>query len=64
VGTLISRIFRFYDHLHPKSGTLNKYIPVENAKSKNGHYQEIQFGQQGYNYPTTNRSNMGVIVST
>jgi hypothetical protein len=49
---------------NPKSGTLNKYIPVESAKSKNGHYQEIQFGQQGYNYPTTNRSNMGVIVST
>ena len=48
----------------PKSGTLNKYIPVENAKCKDGHYQEIQFGQQGYQCPTAERSNMGVIVST
>ncbi len=63
-GLLFLVFFVFMITYNPKSGTLNKYIPVENAKSKNGHYQEIQFGQQGYNYPTTNRSNMGVIVST
>lgn len=63
-GLLFLVFFVFMITYNPKSGTLNKYIPVESAKSKNGHYQEIQFGQQGYNYPTTSRSNMGVIVST
>ena len=63
-GLLFLVFFVFMITYNPKSGTLNKYIPAESAKSKNGHYQEIQFGQQGYNYPTTNRSNMGVIVST
>jgi hypothetical protein len=48
----------------PKSGTLNKYIPVENAPCKDGHYQEIQFAQQGHQCPINERSKMGVIVST
>jgi hypothetical protein len=48
----------------PKSGTLNKYIPVQNAECKDGHYQELQFAQPGYQCPKDERSKMGAIVST
>ena len=40
----------------PKSGTLNKYIPVQNAECKDGHYQELQFAQPGYQCPKDERS--------
>jgi len=48
----------------PKSGTLNKYIPIENAPCKEGHYQEVQFGQKGYECPQGETSKLGAIVST
>ena len=48
----------------PKSGTLNKYIPVENAPCKDAHYQEIQFAQHGYQCPEGQQYKMGAIVST
>jgi len=63
-GLLFLLFFVFMITYDPKSGTLNKYIPVENATCKDGHYQEIQFAQQGHQCPINERSKMGVIVST
>jgi len=48
----------------PKSGTLNKYIPQENASCKDGHYQEIQFGKYGQECPNRETTKMGAIIST
>ena len=57
-------IFVFMITYDPKSGTLNKYIPVDNAPCKDAHYQEIQFGQHVYPCPEGESSKMGAIVST
>jgi hypothetical protein len=56
--------FVFMITYDPKSGTLNKYIPSQNAPCKDGHYQEIQFGQYGHDCSTKQTSKMGAIVST
>lgn len=63
-GLLFLLFFVFMITYDPKSGTLNKYIPIQNAECKDGHYQEIQFAQPGYQCPEDERSKMGVIVST
>lgn len=47
----------------PKSGTLNQYIPIQNAPCKDGHYNEIQFAQHGYECPRNDKVAMGAIVS-
>jgi hypothetical protein len=56
--------FVFMITYNPKSGTLNNYIPSQNAPCKDGRYQEVQFGKYGHNCPTRETSNMGAIVST
>ena len=48
--------FIFIITYDPKSGTLNhlvdsKHEPAQNAECKEGHFQEIQFAQQGYECP-------------
>jgi len=53
----------------PKSGTLNHLVneqkpPLQNAECKEGHYQEIQFAQMGYECPKDKRTNMGAIIRT
>ena len=62
--------FIFIITYDPKSGTLNHLIdskheePVQNAECKDGHYQEIQFAQQGYECPKENNVHMGAIIRT
>jgi len=56
--------FVFMITYDPKSGTLNKYIPQENATCKDGHYQEIQFGKFGQECPNRQSTKMGAIIST
>jgi hypothetical protein len=63
-GLLFLLAFVFMITYDPKSGTLNKYIPIENAPCKEGHYQEVQFGQKGYDCPQGETSKLGAIVST
>jgi hypothetical protein len=53
----------------PKSGTLNHLVneqkpPLQNSECKEGHYQEIQFAQMGYECPKDKRTNMGAIIRT
>jgi len=53
----------------PKSGTLNHLVneqkpPLQNAECKEGHYQEIQFAQMGYECPKDKKTNMGAIIRT
>jgi|TARA_R110000803_G_scaffold47415_3_gene98909 hypothetical protein len=48
----------------PKSGTLNKYVELPDAPCKDGHYQEVQFAQKGYQCPSTDKTQMGAIIST
>jgi hypothetical protein len=61
--------FVFIITYDPKSGTLNHLVdskqqPAQNAECKEGHYQEIQFAQHGYECPIDKRTNMGAIIST
>ena len=56
--------FVFVITYDPKSGTLNKYIELPNAPCKEGHYQDIQFGEKGYVCPSKGNVNMGAILST
>jgi len=61
--------FVFIITYDPKSGTLNHLVdskqqPAQNAECKEGHYQEIQFAQQGYECPKEKRVHMGAIIST
>ena len=69
-GLLFLLFFVFMITYDPKSGTLNKYIPnspeekKENAPCKHGHFNEIQFAQQGYECPSNDKTNMGAIIST
>jgi hypothetical protein len=63
-GLLFLLVFVFMITYDPKSGTLNKYIPVENASCREGHYQELQFAQKGYDCPEGERTKLGAIIST
>ena len=63
-GLLFLLFFVFMITYDPKSGTLNKYIPIQNAECKDGHYQEIQFGKMGYPCPTEKKTHMGAIIGT
>ena len=61
--------FVFIITYDPKSGTLNHLVdskqqPAHNAECKEGHYQEIQFAQHGYECPQENRVHMGAIIWT
>ncbi len=62
--------FIFIITYDPKSGTLNHIVdpktqePAQNAECKEGHYQEIQFAQHGYECPNEKSVNMGAIIST
>jgi len=61
--------FIFVITYDPKSGTLNHLVneqkpPLQNAECKEGHYQEIQFAQMGYECPKDKRTNMGAIIRT
>ena len=55
--------FVFMITYDPKSGTLNQYIPIQNAPCKDGHYNEIQCAQHGYECPRNDKVAMGAIVS-
>jgi len=55
--------FVFMITYDPKSGTLNQYIPTQNAPCKDGHYNESQFAQHGYECPRNDKVAMGAIVS-
>ena len=54
----------------PNSRTLNHLVdskqqePAQNAECKEGHYQEIQFAQMGYDCPKENGVHMGAIIRT
>mgnify|MGYP001370200601 CR=1 FL=1 len=54
----------------PNSGPLNHLVdstqqdPEKNAECKEGHYQEIQFAQMGYDCPKENGVHMGAIIRT
>jgi hypothetical protein len=61
---LIVLAFVFVISYDPKSGTLNKYVEYPPAQCKEGHYQEIQFAQKGYQCPENNKTKMGAIIST
>ena len=63
-GLLFLLFFVFMITYDPKSGTLNRYIPIQNAECKNGHYQERQLAQPGDQCTKDGRSKMGVIVAT
>lgn len=56
--------FIFIITYDPKSKTLEKYIPREPAPCKDGHYNEIQFAQHGYECPSKDKCKMGAIIST
>ena len=62
--------FIFIITYDPKSGTLNHLVdpkqkqPAQNAECKEGHFQEIQFAQQGYECPKEKGSHMGAIIHT
>jgi hypothetical protein len=56
--------FVFVITYDPKSGTLNKYVEPPNAQCKEGHYQEVQFAQKGYQCPGNGKTHMGAIIST
>ena len=62
--------FIFIITYDPKSGTLNHLVdskqqePEKNAECKEGHYQEIQFAQMGYDCPKENGVHMGAIIRT
>ena len=62
--------FIFIITYDPKSGTLNhlvdskKHEQLQNAECKEGHFQEIQFAQQGYECPKEKGSHMGAIIHT
>ena len=62
--------FVFVITYDPKSGTLDHLVgkkpekPPQNAECKEGHYQEIQFGQMGYPCPTEKTTHMGAIIGT
>lgn len=62
--------FIFIITYDPKSGTLNHLVdskqqePEKNAECKEGHYQEIQFAQMGYDCPKENGVQMGAIIHT
>lgn len=46
----------------PKSKTLEKILP--NAECREGHFQEVQFAQKGYECPQGDKTRMGAIIST
>lgn len=60
--------FIFIITYDPKSGTLNHLVDskqqqrTQNAECKEGHYQEIQFAQHGYECPQEKRVHMGAII--
>ncbi len=62
--------FIFIITYDPKSGTLNHLVDSKqqesekNAECKEGHYQEIQFAQMGYDCPKENGVHMGAIIRT
>ena len=56
--------FIFLITYDPKSGTLNKYVELPNAPCKDGHYQEVQFAQKGYQCPSADKTHMGAIIHT
>ena len=62
--------FIFIITYDPKSGTLNHLVdskkqePTQNSECKEGHYQEIQFAQMGYDCPKENGVHMGAIIRT
>ena len=62
--------FIFIITYDPKSGTLNhlvdskKHEQLQNAECKEGHFQEIQFAQQGYECPREQSVHMGAIIRT
>jgi len=62
--------FIFIITYDPKSGTLNHLIDhkkeeiTQNAECKEGHFQEIQFAQQGYECPREKSAHMGAIIRT
>ena len=54
----------------PSSGGLDHLVgkkpekPPQNAECKEGHFQEIQFAQQGYECPKEKGTHMGAIIRT
>jgi len=62
--------FIFIITYDPNSGTLNHLVdskkqePTQNSECKEGHYQEIQFAQMGYDCPKENGVQMGAIIHT
>ena len=62
--------FIFIITYDPKSGTLNHLVdskkqePTQNSECKEGHYQEIQLAQMGYDCPKENGVQMGAIIHT
>ncbi len=57
--TLFLAAFVFIITYDPKSGILNKYIELP---SKDGHYHEVQFARNGYEYPGKDNVKMGAII--
>ena len=54
--------FVFMITYDPKSKTLEKILP--NAECREGHFQEVQFAQKGYECPQEDKTRMGAIIST
>ena len=61
---LFALAFIFILTYDPKSRTLEKYIPKGPAPCKDGHYNEVQFGQTGYDCPEKNTTHLGAVIST
>jgi hypothetical protein len=61
---LFAVAFIFIITYDPKSRTLEKYIPVGPAPCKDGHYNEVQFGQSGYDCPQNKTNYLGAVIST
>ena len=61
---LFALAFIFIITYDPKSRTLEKYIPNGPAPCKDGHYNEVQFGETGYDCPDKKTTHLGAIIST
>lgn len=58
---LFALAFIFTITYEPRKGTLHKYVELPNAPCKDGHYQEIQFGQKGSDCPEEKTRNGAII---
>lgn len=61
---LFALAFIFIITYDPKSRTLEKYIPKGPAPCKDGHYNEVQFGQTEYECPDKKTTHLGAVIST